>query len=266
MGVINATADSFYAGSREQVPGRIAERAAAMVVEGAAIIDIGAYSTRPGAGSVSAKTESEKLVAAITAVRKACPDAVISADTFRAEVAAAAVAAGADIINDVGGGLFDAKMYETVADLRVPYILMHNRGTVDTMHKNPEYKDVVNEVVRELSEKLDRLYRLGVSDVIIDPGFGFAKTREHNFELLMRLDELSVLDAPILAGLSRKSMIWRTLGITAADALNGTTALNMLALERGAKILRVHDVREAVETVELWEKCKLSCLRIDLNT
>lgn len=257
MGVINATDDSFYAGSRVASAEKAAERAAEMVAEGADIIDIGAYSTRPGGAVISPEAERAVLTETVRAVRSALPKTVISADTFRADVAEAAVNAGADMVNDVGGGSFDPRMIETVAACGVPYVLMHNRGTPTTMHKNPAYRDVVNEVVYELSVKLDALYAAGVADVIVDPGFGFAKTPEHNFELLMRLEELSVLDTPVLAGLSRKSMIWRTLGITAADALNGTTALNMLALERGADILRVHDVRAAAEAAALWEVCRL---------
>lgn len=256
MGVINATDDSFYAGSRVSSAASAAEKAVKMTEEGADIIDLGAYSTRPGGGVISPEEERKALVEAVKAVRSALPETIISADTFRAGVAEAAVNAGADMVNDVGGGSFDPRMTETVAACRVPYVLMHNRGTPTTMHENPAYGDVVNEVVRELSGKLDALYAAGVADVIVDPGFGFAKSAAHNFELLMRLEELSILDAPVLAGLSRKSMIWRTLGITAADALNGTTALNMLALERGAQILRVHDVRPAAEAVALWERCR----------
>ncbi len=254
MGIINATPDSFYSGSRADSPEAVAARALQMEADGADIIDIGAYSTRPGAEVVPLKLELEVLSEAIKAARRACPNMLISADTFRAEVAEAAVAAGAHIINDVGGGMLDEHMYSTVAQLGVPYILMHNRGTPKEMQEKAVYKDVVNEVVLELSAKLNSLYALGIADVIVDPGFGFAKTMEHNFELLMRLRELQVLQAPLLVGLSRKGMVWRTLDSSPGEALNGSTALHMLALERGAQILRVHDVKEAREAVVLWER------------
>jgi dihydropteroate synthase len=257
MGIINVTSDSFFAGSRAGSPDAVAERALQMQTEGADIIDLGAYSTRPGAQHVPVKLERELLTEAIKAVRSACPDAVISADTFRAEVAEAAVGAGAHIVNDVGGGMLDANMYATMAALGVPYILMHNRGTPQNMQEKAQYRDVVNEVVMELSAKMETLYALGVADVMVDPGFGFAKTAAHNFELLMRLEELKVLNAPLLIGLSRKGMVWRTLNTSPEKALNGSTALHMLALERGAQILRVHDVKEAVEAVSLWEACKV---------
>jgi len=256
MGVINATSDSFYAGSRTDSIKAVLAKAGQMVSEGADIIDIGAYSTRPNADDVPQEEERKRLVEAIGAVRSHYPDMVISADTFRARVAEAAVEAGAQIINDVGGGLLDDGMADVVASLKVPYVLMHNRGMPKEMQKKAIYTDVAGEVVLELSRQLRVLRTKGISDVIIDPGFGFAKTIEHNFELLMRLGELHILDAPLLVGVSRKSMIWRTLGITAHDALNGTTALHMLALERGAHMLRVHDVRPAVEAIKLWEACK----------
>lgn len=256
MGIVNATPDSFYEGSRADSPEAVAARALQMEAEGADIIDIGAYSTRPGAEVVPLKLELEVLTEAIKAARRACPNMLISADTFRAQVAEAAVAAGAHIINDVGGGMLDEHMHSTVAQLGVPYILMHNRGTPKDMHEKAVYKDVVNEVVLELSAKLNSLYALGIADVIVDPGFGFAKTVEQNFELLMRLRELEVLQAPLMVGLSRKGMVWRSLGSSPAEALNGSTALHMLALERGARILRVHDVKEAVEAVKLWEMCE----------
>ncbi len=256
MGIVNATPDSFYAGSRVQSPDAAVQKALSMLNDGADMIDIGAYSTRPGAPDVPTKLEKEMLVDAIKAVRVESPEAIISADTFRAEVAEAAIAAGADFVNDVGGGSLDPHMWPAVASMGVPYILMHNRGTPQNMHEKAVYKDVVNEVVYELSAKMEELYRLGIADVVVDPGFGFAKTVAQNFSLLMRLKELQLLDAPILVGLSRKSMVWRTLGSSPEEALNGTTALHMLALERGASILRVHDVKEAVEAIKLWEACK----------
>lgn len=256
MGVINSTPDSFYSGSRAESAAAAADKAEWMLSEGADLIDIGGYSTRPGADDVPEAEEQGRLVDAITAVRARCPEALISADTFRARVAAAAIEAGADMVNDIGGGLLDPEMHSTVAALRVPYILMHNRDTPQHMKRKAVYEDVVNEVVLELSKQMESLYARGVSDVIVDPGFGFAKNVEHNFEMMMRLEELHILDAPLLIGISRKSMIWRTLGITALDALNGTTALHMMALERGAHILRVHDVRPAVEAIQLWQACR----------
>ncbi|NEN23738.1 dihydropteroate synthase [Cryomorpha ignava] len=256
MGVLNITGDSFYAGSRNAFKEQYLPKALKMAAEGADILDIGAYSTRPGANEVDELTEIKKLTEAISIIRGALPGMIISADTFRASVAREAVAAGADIINDIGGGTLDDQMFETVAALRVPYILMHMRGNPQTMNSKAVYADLVGEIVFELSEKVNRLHELGVADIIIDPGFGFAKTALQNFELLKRLDELSIFNAPILAGLSRKSMIWRTLKITPDEALNGTTALNMVALMNGAKILRVHDVKEASEAIQLWEVYK----------
>lgn len=256
MGIINLTDDSFYAGSRIQEESKLLQKVGQMQEEGARFIDLGACSTRPGSQPVDSGLERERLVQGITSVKKAFPELLISADTFRADVAEAAAKAGADMINDVGCGKLDPRMYEAVAGLGLPYILMHNRGPSEQMKELSEYRDVVNDVVLELSQQLDRLYAMGVADVIIDPGFGFSKTVEQNFELLMRLDELQVLDCPILAGLSRKSMVWRSLNTGPEHALNGSTALHMLALERGAQLLRVHDVREASEAILLWERCR----------
>lgn len=224
-----------------------------MAEEGADIIDIGAYSTRPGAIEIDEETETKHLIEAIKTIRAALPEMVISADTFRSKVARSAVEAGADIINDISGGTLDNRMFQTVADLRVPYILMHTRGTPQTMNSKAVYKDLVGEIVFELSAKVNALRELGVADIIIDPGFGFAKTAEQNFELLKRLEELTIFNAPILVGISRKSMIWRTLGITPDEALNGTTAINILALQNGGNILRVHDVKPAREVIKLYE-------------
>ncbi|MCZ4408255.1 dihydropteroate synthase [Cryomorphaceae bacterium 1068] len=251
MGILNLTDDSFYAGSRVSGRESILAKAEEMLIQGADILDLGAYSTRPGADDISAAQETERLIGGIKAIKDKFPEAILSADTFRAEIARKAVEAGVAIINDVGSGVVDQEMFDTVADLGVPYVLMHNRGTPKTMNSLANYTDVVNEVVFELSQKLDVLRRKGVADVIIDPGFGFAKTVDHNFEMLLRLDEFKMLGCPILVGVSRKSMIWRTLGTSAEEALNGTTALNMVALQKGASILRVHDVKEARECVEL---------------
>ena len=256
MGVLNITRDSFYAGSRTSFRDEYLPKALKMAEDGADILDIGAYSTRPGAVEIDCETEIKNLTEAISIIRDALPGMILSADTFRSSVAREAVAAGADIINDISGGTLDDQMFETVAALRVPYILMHMRGNPQTMNSKAVYDDLVGEIVFELSEKVNKLREIGVADIIIDPGFGFAKTALQNFELLKRLDELSIFNAPILAGLSRKSMIWRTLKITPEEALNGTTALNMVALMNGAKILRVHDVREARETIQLWEVYK----------
>lgn len=253
MGILNATPDSFYSGSRAQTQAEIAARAEKLVTEGADFIDIGAFSTRPGASQVSEAVESERLEMAVRITRDIAPRTPISVDTFRASVARKAVELwGADIINDVSGGNLDADMFDTVADLRVPYILMHMRGGVADMMQHTAYGNVTADVISELSERVERLALLGVSDVIIDPGFGFSKTLEQNYELLRNLKMLEVFNRPVLVGISRKSMVTRLLGVSADEALNGTTVLNTLALERGASILRVHDVRAAKEAVEIY--------------
>lgn len=253
MGILNATPDSFYSGSRAQTQAEIAARAEKLVTEGADFIDIGAFSTRPGASQVSEAVESERLEMAVRITRDIAPRTPISVDTFRASVARKAVELwGADIINDVSGGNLDADMFDTVADLRVPYILMHMRGGVADMMQHTAYGNVTADVISELSERVERLALLGVNDVIIDPGFGFSKTLEQNYELLRNLKLLEVFNRPVLVGISRKSMVTRLLGVSADEALNGTTVLNTLALERGASILRVHDVRAAKEAVEIY--------------
>ncbi len=256
MGILNLTPDSFYKGSRIENK-YLTKRVGEMLNEGATIIDMGGHSTRPGASYVSEDEELERLIPAIQEVVTQYPDAIISADTFRPSVAVEAVNAGAAIINDVFGGRADAgNMFETVAKLKVPYILMHSRGDFTNMNSLANYKNLLAEVVQELQADLVRLRALGVADIWIDPGFGFAKTVKQNFELLSKMEFLKVLDAPILAGLSRKSMIWRTLNTTPENALNGTTALNMVALQKGASILRVHDVKEAKECISLFEQIK----------
>lgn len=254
MGILNVTPDSFYAGSRVQEEEQLLMKAQEMVSDGAAILDIGGYSTRPGAEDISPSQEIERVVSAIKTIRQALPNTLISIDTFRASVATEAIAAGASLINDVSGGNLDPLMFETVASLKVPYILMHMRGTPQTMKSLAEYENVVPEVYQELQTKLNRLHQLGVADVIIDPGFGFAKTIEHNFRLLRNLRYFKALGQPVLAGVSRKSMIYKTLDITPENALNGTTALHMAALEQGASLLRVHDVKAAMECVQLHHK------------
>jgi dihydropteroate synthase len=256
MGILNLTEDSFYGDSRVEGKEAILNRAEQMLNEGADILDLGAYSTRPGAEEIPEKQELERLISGIEAIKNRFPEATVSADTFRANVARKALEAGANMINDVGSGLLDPEMFDAVAEMNVPYILMHNRGTPKTMKHEANYTDVVNEVILELSEKLDNLRRKGVTDIIVDPGFGFAKNVDQNFEMLGRLDEFKMLDCPLLVGISRKSMIWKTLDSRPEDALNGTTALNMIALQKGAFILRVHDVKQAKECIQLAEKMK----------
>lgn len=251
MGIVNVTPDSFFAESRvpaDSVTARVSE----MMAQGADIIDLGGYSSRPGADTVTAEEELARLVPAIAAIRERFPDIPVSVDTFRADVARECIAQGADIINDIGGGDLDPEMFSTIADLRVPYILMHMRGTPATMQSLTDYDDVVADVLRDLAFKTDRLHQLGVNDVIIDPGFGFAKTVDQNYRLLAALGMFREIGCPVLAGVSRKTMIWKELGIHPDEALNGTTAINMIALMNGADILRVHDVRECAETVRLF--------------
>lgn len=252
MGIINATPDSFYPESRTPDAPAIENRALAMLEHGAGMLDVGGYSTRPGAPEVSPDEEFFRLAKALEAIRKVAPDAVISIDTFRADIARRCVEQfGADIINDVGGGTLDPAMAETVAELQVPYVLMHMRGTPATMQTLTDYADVTADIIRDLAFKADALRMLGVADIIIDPGFGFAKTVGQNFRLLRELGEFRRMGMPVLAGLSRKSMIWRALDTSPTEALNGTTVLNTIALLGGADILRVHDVAEAVEAVRL---------------
>ena len=257
MGILNVTPDSFYAGSRLSSQDAVLQKATTMLADGADILDIGGYSTRPGAAEVSVAEELERVVPAIEAIIKAFPGVLISVDTFRAAVAEEAVKAGASIINDVAGGSLDDAMFDTVAKLQVPYILMHMRGTPQTMNTLTDYNDVVLDVLDELQIKVATLTKLGVKDVVIDPGFGFAKTVDQNFELLNRLETFRILELPILAGLSRKSMTYKFLGIDQSDALAGTIALNTLALTKGADILRVHDVKEAKQTIQLYIKTTL---------
>jgi dihydropteroate synthase len=254
MGILNVTPDSFFSESRSTTPDLISTKAEKMLNDGADILDIGGYSTRPGAAEVSEQEETERVLLATETILKEFPEAIISVDTFRSSVAKAGIEAGAAIINDVSGGLLDDEMFATVAKLRVPYILMHMRGTPQTMSKLTNYENLLAEVCAELEAQLAKLKVLGVADVVIDPGFGFAKTIAQNYEMLKNLSYFERFNLPILAGLSRKSMIYKTLESTAKDALNGTTALNMVALTQGAKILRVHDVKEAAETVKLFKQ------------
>lgn len=258
MGILNTTPDSFYSNSRisPEASDLILQRASTMIRQGASILDIGGYSTRPGALDLKPEKEINRVVPVISLIRTHFPDIAISIDTFRAEVAQAAVEAGADIVNDVSGGSLDDKMFDTVAQLNVPYILMHMRGTPQTMGELTDYPHFPDTILRELGEKLDRLRRLGLKDVIIDPGFGFAKTPDQNFGLLAYLSLFRELGCPILVGVSRKSTIRRTLGIPTEEALNGTTVLNTIALMNGASILRVHDVLEAKQAIVLTECVK----------
>lgn len=254
MGILNSTPDSFYAGSR--IPGvdEALARAEAMLREGATFLDIGGYSTRPGAAEVTEEEELRRVAPLVEALVAAFPEALLSIDTFRSRVAGTALEAGAALVNDISAGLRDPEMLPLVAEKRVPYIMMHMRGTPADMAQLTAYDDLVGEILYYFSERLAAARALGITDLIADPGFGFAKTRAQNFELLAGLPAFRVLEAPLLVGISRKSMIWKTLGIDPSEALNGTTALHMLALQGGASILRVHDVREASECIRLWEE------------
>ncbi len=257
MGILNVTPDSFYAGSRMQTEIDITHRIEQIVGEGAGIIDVGAYSSRPNAENVSPAEEMERLRMGLGILRKVRPDAVVSVDTFRADVARMCVEEyGVAIINDIAAGEMDGDMFRTVADLNVPYIMMHMQGTPQNMQQNPHYDNLLKEVFMYFARKVQQLRDLGVKDIILDPGFGFGKTVEHNYELLAHLEEFRIFEFPLLAGVSRKSMIYRLLGTTPQEALNGTTVLDTICLLKGADILRVHDVREAVETVKIVEAMK----------
>ncbi len=259
MGILNITPDSFYEGSRYNSDEDIIKAAVKMMEDGADIIDVGGYSSRPGATDISMEEEGTRVLKAIKLIRRELPEAVISVDTFRADVAMKAVnECGAHIINDISGGHADSRMFSVIEKLNVPYIMMHMKGNPHTMQDNPVYDDVVADILKWFGERIFRLQSAGVKDIIIDPGFGFGKTVEHNFELLRRLSDFSIAGLPLLVGISRKSMIWKTLGIKADEALNGTTALNAFALSNGADILRVHDVKEAVQTVKLFEKISVT--------
>ncbi|MEI2275478.1 dihydropteroate synthase [Sphingobacterium sp. ML3W] len=252
MGILNVTPDSFFDGGDNTTVEKALGKASNLLTAGAQILDIGAYSSRPGAPLISSQEEMDRALPPILAIRNAFPEAILSIDTFRADVAAEAIDAGVHIVNDVSGGTLDEEMFATVAKYQVPYILMHMRGTPETMQGQTEYTDIVTDVATFLGQGIAQLRDLGVKDIILDPGFGFAKTIDQNYELLYRVDELQYFGLPILGGISRKSMIYKKLGITAQEALNGTTALNTLLLERGVQILRVHDVAEAKQLVDLF--------------
>ncbi|MBL7739992.1 MAG: dihydropteroate synthase [Chitinophagaceae bacterium] len=255
MGIINATPDSFYTESRYTDTDAILKQAEKMLGDGADILDIGGQSTRPGSERVSAEEELKRVISGIEAVHRQFPEAVISVDTFYSVVAKEAVEAGASVINDISAGSLDELMIPVVASLHVPYILMHMKGTPQTMQQSPQYENVTKEVLDYFIFKTEELRKSGIRDIIIDPGFGFGKSIEHNFELLRHLSVFKMLETPLLLGVSRKSTIWKTLGITAEEALNGTTVLHTIGLMNGANILRVHDVKEARETVKLVTAC-----------
>lgn len=252
MGILNVTPDSFYAGSRKQAEDDICQRVHQIMDEGASIIDIGAYSTRPNADDVSVEEEMARLRKGLQVIFREYPDAVVSVDTFRSDVARMCVEEyGVAIINDISGGMFDKQMFDTVAALRVPYILMHIQGDMKTMQKHPHYDNITKEVCMYFAEKVQQLRDRGARDIILDPGFGFGKTIEHNYELMAHLEDLKIFKLPILSGISRKSMIYKLIGGTPEDALNGTTVLNTVSLLGGANILRVHDVKPCVEAVKI---------------
>jgi len=257
MGIINVTPDSFYEGSRFMEDDEIIRVASKMIEDGADILDVGGYSSRPGAENITAEEERTRVIKAVKLINRELPEAIISIDSFRSEIVLEAVTeCGAGIINDISGGESDPNMFSVVERLRVPYIMMHMQGVPGTMQKNPVYDDVVADILRWFGDRIFRLQSMGVSDIIIDPGFGFGKTTAHNFEMLRHLGDFSIAGLPVLVGVSRKSMIWKTLEITPGEALNGTSVLNTVALLNGADILRVHDVKEAVQAVKLVEMLK----------
>ncbi|MBL7899916.1 MAG: dihydropteroate synthase [Crocinitomicaceae bacterium] len=254
MGILNVTPDSFYSESRIISQNEIADRAGKMIEEGALILDIGGYSSRLGATDISVQQEMDRVLPAVECVHKNFPDTLITVDTFRSEVAETAVNAGALIINDISGGSLDDKMFETVASIDVPYILMHMRGNPQSMKEFANYQNITDEVCSELEAQIRKAQHVGIKHIILDPGFGFSKTTEQNFKLLSEVEKLIAMNFPVLIGVSRKSMIYRTLEITPEESLNGTTALNMYALTKGASILRVHDVKEAKQVIDLFNK------------
>jgi dihydropteroate synthase len=251
MGILNITPDSFFDGGKYKNEGDILSQVEKMLLHGATFIDVGAYSSRPGAKHISEEEELNRILPVINLLVKNFPEIIISVDTFRSRVAQETINAGAAIINDISGGKMDKDMYSTAANLQVPYILMHMLGTPQNMQKNPVYNDVTKEIISFFAAQIDKLHQLKLNDIIIDVGFGFGKTIDHNFEILKNLSLFKSLDAPILAGISRKSMLYKTLNISAQEALNATTSANTIALLNGANILRVHDVREAIEAVKI---------------
>lgn len=257
MGILNVTPDSFFSESRTPDEEHIAQRVKQMMNDGADMIDIGGHSSRPGANDVSTEEEMNRLRRGLRIIRKLYPNVPVSVDTFRADVARMCIEEeGADIINDISGGMMDRQMFRTVAQLHVPYIMMHMQGTPDSMQLAPHYENLRQEVMLYFAERIDRLCQMGAKDIIVDPGFGFGKTMEHNYELMAHLEDFHVFGLPLLVGISRKSMIYKLLGGTPQTSLNGTTVLNTIALTKGAHILRVHDVKEAVEAKRIVGMCK----------
>ena len=257
MGILNITPDSFFQGSRKQTEKEIAERVQQMISEGADIIDVGGYSSRPNAAFVCEQEELERLRFGLAILFKESPNAIVSIDTFRANVAKVCIEEyGAAIINDISGGGLDDKMFDTVAALQVPYIIMHMRGTPQSMMEQTQYNHLMKDIFLYFAEKINTLHQKGVNDIWIDPGFGFSKTTDQNYEVLNKLEQFRIFELPVLVGFSRKTMIREVIQVSADEALTGTTALNMLSLTQGADILRVHDVKEAVQTVQLFNKIK----------
>lgn len=253
MGIINVTPDSFYVGSRKQAKEEILKSAGEMLEQGADILDLGAYSSRPGAAEVSEEEEKNRLLPAVEEIRKTFPEAVLSVDTFRSAIARESILAGADMVNDISGGLDDEAMIPLIAELGVPYIIMHKRGTPQNMQQLTDYGDVTLELLHFFKQQIARCRAEGIKDLLIDPGFGFAKNLEQNYQLMKSLREFTLLEVPLLIGVSRKSMIQKVIGKSAGESLNGSTALHMYALMNGASVLRVHDVAEATEVVKLFE-------------
>jgi dihydropteroate synthase len=254
MGIINVTPDSFYAGSRKITINDAAQKAEQMIAEGALILDIGGQSTRPGSIKIEPEDEVERVIPVIEAIHEQFPDTIISVDTFYASIAQQSVQAGASIVNDISGGHFDEMMLLTVGKLKVPFVCMHMKGTPQNMQQNPVYENVTREIVDYFIERIDACRKAGIHDVIVDPGFGFGKTIAHNFQLLRELSIFKMFEKPVLLGISRKSTVYKTLGLTAEEALNGTTVLHTIGLLNGANILRTHDVKEAVEAIKLVER------------
>jgi dihydropteroate synthase len=257
MGILNVTPNSFFDGGKYKNENEIILQVEKMLFEGAAFIDIGAYSSKPSAEFVSEQEEIDRIVPVIELILKQFPETLLSIDTFRAEVAKASIESGAAITNDIAAGELDDKMFDVISKYNVPYIMMHMRGNPQTMQSMTQYDDIVKEILFYFSEKVNKARSFGINDLILDPGFGFAKTTDQNYEVLQKMELFNLLELPVLAGVSRKSMIYKTLNNTAQEALNGTTVLNTIALTKGAKILRVHDVKEAMECITLFNKVNL---------
>lgn len=254
MGILNITPNSFYDGGRYKSDSDFLKQAETMFVDGASFLDLGAYSSKPNAEFVSTEEETQRLLPVLELLLKEFPEALISIDTFRADVAKKAINSGATIINDISGGMLDSNMLQTAGELGVPYIMMHMRGTPNTMQQFTQYTNLINDILYYFSERISAARSYNIKDIIIDPGFGFSKTLDQNYELMQKMELFSILELPLLVGISRKSMIYKLLGTTPKEALNGTTVLNTISLQKGAKILRVHDVKEAFETLQILNK------------